>query len=124
MNANSSFLLIFVHLFLPTAHSFSFNITSFDPDASNIIYEGDATVSSGAIELNRVDYLCRVGRAVYADRVPLWYSSTVALADFTTHFSFIINTQNDSFYGNGIAFFLAPVGYSIPPNSAGGFSDY
>ncbi|XWS59371.1 hypothetical protein CRYUN_Cryun08bG0115800 [Craigia yunnanensis] len=62
MNANSSFLFIFVHLFLPTAHSFSFNIISFDPDASNIIYEGDATVSSGAIELKRVDYLCRVGR--------------------------------------------------------------
>ncbi|XVF07520.1 hypothetical protein REPUB_Repub06bG0146200 [Reevesia pubescens] len=121
MNANSSFLFMFVLLFLPIAHSFSFNLTSFDPDASNIICEGDATVSSGAIELNRVDYLCRVGRAVYADPIPLWDSSTMALADFTTHFSFIIDTQNASYYGNGIAFFLAPVGYPIPPNSAGGF---
>ncbi|XVE61383.1 hypothetical protein DITRI_Ditri06bG0035100 [Diplodiscus trichospermus] len=121
MNAYSSFLLIFVLLFLPTSQSLSFNITSFDADARNIIYEGDAAVSNGAIELNRVDYLRRVGRAVYAERVHLWHFSTRALADFTTHFSFIINTLNESFYGNGIAFFLAPVGYSIPPNSAGGF---
>ncbi|XVF55871.1 hypothetical protein PTKIN_Ptkin06aG0071200 [Pterospermum kingtungense] len=121
MDANLSFLLILVLLFLPTARSISFNITSFDPDASNIIYEGDATVSNGAIELNRVDYLCRVGRAVYADPVPLWDSSTMELADFTTHFSFNITVKSGRIYGDGIVFFLAPVGYSIPPNSAGGF---
>ncbi|XP_022765792.1 seed leukoagglutinin-like [Durio zibethinus] len=80
MNFISSFLLVFVHLFLPFVHSFSFNITSFNPDSSNIIYEGDATVSSGAIELNRFDYLCRVGRAIYAHRVPLCDSSTLAVA--------------------------------------------
>lgn len=122
MDAKLSFLLILVPLFLATAHSFSFNITSFDPDADDIIYEGDATVSNGAIELNRVDYLCRVGRAVYADSVQLWDSSTIELADFNTHFTFNITVENgSSVYGNGIAFFLAPVGYSIPPNSAGGF---
>ncbi|XP_021289795.1 L-type lectin-domain containing receptor kinase IX.1-like [Herrania umbratica] len=40
--------------------------------------------------------------------------------DFTVHFSFIITTQNDSFYGNGLAFILAPAGYPMRPNSAGG----
>ncbi|XVE96280.1 hypothetical protein REPUB_Repub02eG0207500 [Reevesia pubescens] len=44
----------------------------------------------------------------------------MAIADFTTYFSFIIDTQNVSFYGNGLTFFLASVGYPIPPNSTGG----
>ncbi|PPD95213.1 hypothetical protein GOBAR_DD07752 [Gossypium barbadense] len=39
------------------------------------------------------------------------------------HFSFIIDTQGkaSSEYSAGLAFFLAPVGSEIPPNSAGGF---
>ncbi|KAJ0097275.1 hypothetical protein Patl1_28046 [Pistacia atlantica] len=43
------------------------------------------------------------------------------LSDFTAKFSFIIDTQGSSQYGNGLAFFLAPVGFQIPPNTAGGF---
>ncbi|KAL4298352.1 hypothetical protein GQ457_12G012630 [Hibiscus cannabinus] len=45
----------------------------------------------------------------------------MTLADFTSQFSFTINTRNVTVYGNGFAFFLAPVGYQIPPNSAGGY---
>ncbi|PIN26209.1 Serine/threonine protein kinase [Handroanthus impetiginosus] len=48
-------------------------------------------------------------------------SKTKKIADFTTHFSFTIDTQNRSHYGTGIAFFLAPVGFHIPANSAGAF---
>ncbi|WJX87746.1 hypothetical protein P8452_69901 [Trifolium repens] len=45
---------------------------------------------------------------------------TGQLTDFTTHYTFIINTQNKSLYGHGLAFFLAPFGFDIPPNSSGG----
>ncbi|XP_059439981.1 L-type lectin-domain containing receptor kinase IX.1-like [Corylus avellana] len=108
-------------LLLPTAYSVSFQITRFDPTATDILYYGDAVPSVGAIEMNKVNYINRVGWAVYATRVPLWDSHTRRLADFTTLYSFTIDTQGASSYGHGLAFFLAPVGFEIPPNSAGGF---
>jgi hypothetical protein len=45
---------------------------------------------------------------------------TGQLTNFKTHYTFIINTQNKSLYGHGLAFFLAPFGFDIPPNSSGG----
>jgi hypothetical protein len=36
------------------------------------------------------------------------------LADFTTHFSFVIDSQNKTAYGGGLAFFLAPNGSTVP----------
>ncbi|KAI7991238.1 hypothetical protein LOK49_LG12G00929 [Camellia lanceoleosa] len=42
------------------------------------------------------------------------------LADFTTHFSFVISTANISSPitgGDGLAFFLVPNGSHIPPNT-------
>jgi len=50
-----------------------------------------------------------------------WNSNTGKLSDFICHFSFTIDTRGLSSYGHGIAFFLAPIGFQIPPNSAGGF---
>lgn len=112
----------FFLVLLPSAHSsVSFKITRFDPNALNVIYRGDAVPSVGAIEMNKVNYVCRVGWATYVEKVPLWDSNTGNLANFTTHFSFIIDTQGSANYGHGLAFFLAPVGFEIPPNSVGGF---
>jgi hypothetical protein len=55
--------------------------------------------------------------------VPLWDSNSGNLSDFTIHFSFLINhTQAmSSSYGHGHAFFLASVGFEIPPNSGASF---
>ncbi|GMY12052.1 L-type lectin-domain containing receptor kinase IX.1-like [Fagus crenata] len=111
----------FFLLLLPSAHSVSFNMSRFESNGMNIVYHGDAVPSVGAIEMNKVNYVCRVGWATYVERVPLWDSNTGNLSDFTTHFSFIIDTQGRPTYGHGLAFFLAPVGFEIPPNSAGGF---
>ncbi|EOX91878.1 Concanavalin A-like lectin protein kinase family protein, putative [Theobroma cacao] len=96
-------------------------IPRFDPNANDILYEGDAAASVGAIEFNKINYLCRVGWATYAESVRLWDSNTGKLSDFTSRFSVTIDTQNSSTYGHGVAFFLAPVGSQIPPNIAGGF---
>ncbi|GMY12055.1 L-type lectin-domain containing receptor kinase IX.1-like [Fagus crenata] len=63
-------------------------MSHFESNGSNILYHGDAVPSVGAIEMNKVNYVCRVGSPTY---------------------------------GHGLAFFLAPVGFEIPPNSAGGF---
>ncbi|KAM5577104.1 L-type lectin-domain containing receptor kinase IX.1-like [Rosa sericea] len=113
---------LFFLLFLSYASSISFQIPRFDASATNIVYEGDALPTVGVIELiNKYRYVCRVGRATYAERIPIWNSRTGKVTDFTTHFSFVIQRQETTSYGSGIAFFLAPFGYQIPPNSAGGF---
>ncbi|KAK6287653.1 hypothetical protein POUND7_013832 [Theobroma cacao] len=119
--------ILILHLFcslfllLPSANSINFSIPRFDPNANDILYEGDAAASVGAIEFNKINYLCRVGWATYAESVRLWDSNTGKLSDFTSRFSVTIDTQNSSTYGHGVAFFLAPVGSQIPPNIAGGF---
>ncbi|KAK0586169.1 hypothetical protein LWI29_002113 [Acer saccharum] len=52
--------------------------------------------------------------------VPLWDSSTGQISNFTTRFSFVIDTLNSFTSGDDLAFFLAPFGYQIPQNSVGG----
>ncbi|KAK9061945.1 hypothetical protein SSX86_019129 [Deinandra increscens subsp. villosa] len=106
---------------LPFSKSLDFKIDRFDADATNILYSGDAVRSVGTIEFNKVNYVTRVGQAIYHDAVPIWDSKSGELTDFTTHFTFIIDTQGLSAYGHGLTFFLAPVSFQIPPNSAGGF---
>ncbi|KAK8490598.1 hypothetical protein V6N12_076265 [Hibiscus sabdariffa] len=101
--------------------SIHFEIPRFDAEATGILFQGDARPSVGHVEFNDVSYLCRVGRVSYAGNVPIWDSRTNQVADFTTHFSFIIDSLGRPIYAAGLAFFLAPVGFEIPPNSAGGF---
>ncbi|TXG60048.1 hypothetical protein EZV62_014621 [Acer yangbiense] len=120
-NLRSLSIFVFYLLLIPSANSISFNISCFDPDNPDILYEGDARAYVGAVEFNGISYLCCVGRAAYAKREHLWDSETNKMSDFTTHFSFIINTGGRSLYAAGLAFYLAPFGYQIPPNSAGGF---
>nr|POE51014.1 l-type lectin-domain containing receptor kinase ix.1 [Quercus suber] len=107
------FPLYFFLLVLPTVSSVYFQITLFEPDPSNILCLGDAMVTLGAIEMNRVHYLNRVGQAFYAKGVPLWDPDTGKLTDFSTHFSFLIDTQGMNTYGHGLAFFLAPLSDSF-----------
>ncbi|MED6142828.1 hypothetical protein PIB30_001027 [Stylosanthes scabra] len=100
----------------------SFNITNFDDPASaaQMAYEGDARSSNGSIDLNKVIYDFRVGRAIYGQPLHLWDSATKALTSFSTSFTFTIDAVNDTKIGDGFVFYLAPLHYQIPPNSAGG----
>ncbi|XP_027347282.1 L-type lectin-domain containing receptor kinase IX.1-like [Abrus precatorius] len=115
----STFLLISFH-----ANSIYFQIPLFNSNDSNITYQGSAAPRDGGVAFNVNDnYLYQVGWATYAKRVLLWESTTGQLTDFTTHYTFFIDTQDQPAfkYGDGLAFFLAPVDIEIPPNSAGGF---
>ncbi|TXG60049.1 hypothetical protein EZV62_014622 [Acer yangbiense] len=119
---NLPLFVFFIILLFPSASSISFNMPRFAPDDNNIVYQGDATPSVGAIELiNKYRYTCRVGLVTYANMVQLWDSDTGKISDFNTRFSFSIDTLGNPIYGHGLAFFLAPVGFQIPLNSAGGF---
>ncbi|XP_038695365.1 L-type lectin-domain containing receptor kinase IX.1-like [Tripterygium wilfordii] len=114
-----SFCFLFL-FFLPTAKSISFQINRFDPNDLSIIYEGDATTYVGVIDFTSELYFCHIGRATYSQKVPLWDPDTRKLADFNTHFSFTIDIEGRALhnYSAGLAFFIAPVGFSIPLNSA------
>ncbi|XP_062014069.1 L-type lectin-domain containing receptor kinase IX.1-like [Rosa rugosa] len=113
-------VLIFIELSLVCAHPLSFNISRFDPSVKDILYEGDAVPTSGAIELNMITQAFRTGRVTSAQPLHLWDSSKGSLAaNFTTNFSFTVDTLNQTKFADGFAFFLAPVHYPIPPDSAG-----
>ncbi|KAF8080603.1 hypothetical protein N665_0932s0003 [Sinapis alba] len=119
--ANSILFSSFV-LFLPFVCSVHFNIPRFGSDISEVVYQGDAR-ANGAVELTNIDYTCRSGWATYGKKIPLWDPEIGKPSDFTTSFSFRIDTRGVAFgnYGHGFAFFLAPAGIEMPPNSAGGF---
>ncbi|TYJ40551.1 hypothetical protein E1A91_A04G148200v1 [Gossypium mustelinum] len=94
----------------------------------HIQFEADTTASSGQIQLTtnqrNKPLNGSVGRATYYQPMHLWDNSLgkPRLADFTTHFSFSIDSLNKSSgdRGDGFAFFLAPDGSKIPPHSGGG----
>ncbi|BAT82461.1 hypothetical protein VIGAN_03248100 [Vigna angularis var. angularis] len=118
-------LLLVLHPpFLKTVESLNFNITNFnDPESErNMAYIGDGKARNGSVELNIVDYLFRVGRALYAKPLHLWDQSSGVLTDFTTRFTFTIDRDKNKngTYADGFAFYIAPHGYPIPPNSGGG----
>jgi hypothetical protein len=50
----------------------------------------------------------------------LWDKASGNLTDFTTNFSFVIDSAKRTDYGDGLTFFLAPNDSKIPPNTYGG----
>ncbi|GLT35341.1 hypothetical protein SLA2020_098050 [Shorea laevis] len=77
--------------------------------------------SSGNVELTSNNEPFRVGWVTYANEVLMWDSNSRKLSDFTCHFSFNIDAPSPNITNDGIEFFLAPVGFQIPPNSGGGY---
>ncbi|XP_004509713.1 L-type lectin-domain containing receptor kinase IX.1-like [Cicer arietinum] len=115
-------LPLFFMFFTFKAYSIHLQISRFNPSDANLIYQGSASPSEGEVDFNINDkYTCQVGRVMYSKKVLLWDSKTGQLTDFTTHYTFVIDTQNSQTYGHGLAFFLATFGIEIPPNSSGGF---
>ncbi|WJX93515.1 hypothetical protein P8452_75030 [Trifolium repens] len=114
------FSLIFIITF--SVNSIYFKFSRFDPNDVDLVYQGSAAPLDRLVNFNINDlYTCQAGRVLYSEKVLIWDSKTGKLTDFTTHYTFIINTQNYTAYGHGLAFFLAPFGFEIPPNSDGGF---
>ena len=119
------FPIFFLLLLLPTtSYSVQFQITQFDANTSDILYRGDARPSEGDVDMNE-NYYFRVGWTIYAKKVPIWDLDTGKLTDFSTRFSFTVDTSSpfnpDHGYGDGLAFFLAPMGFDIPPNAGEGY---
>ncbi|WJX52438.1 hypothetical protein P8452_38553 [Trifolium repens] len=111
----SIFLLL--NLIIPNVSSVTFNFTSFDPNDETIIYEGSANPESLDIQLT-INY-GSIGRATYNQPIHLWNKTTKNLTDFTSHFTFTIDSHNSKHYGDGMAFFLAPYGSKMPNATKG-----
>ncbi|KAJ8466886.1 hypothetical protein OPV22_029438 [Ensete ventricosum] len=108
---------------VPLATSLSFNLSFLDPASrSGIELQGNATWNStDGIQLTNDTIIYNVGRAVYREPLLLWDPRTKAMADFTTHFSFIIrHSSNASLSGDGLAFFMAPYPSPLLLDSSGG----
>ncbi|XP_056175781.1 lectin-related protein-like [Syzygium oleosum] len=87
--------------------------------------QGDATYDTSSsiqiTEANRHKILSSsVGWATYHEPMRLWDKATGNVADFTTQFTFVINSQNRSMYADGLTFFLVPNGSRLSLNSSGG----
>lgn len=108
------YLLLFL-LFYPFATALTFNFPSFPNGMTNISLEGEAYIDTQLIRLTRSPgETGNVGRATYREPFLLKENATGKLADFTTNFTFII----DSGSADGMVFFVATNGSLL--NSAAG----
>ncbi|KAF7849906.1 LOW QUALITY PROTEIN: hypothetical protein BT93_L0140 [Corymbia citriodora subsp. variegata] len=115
--------LAFAFTALASSQGIDFNFQTFNN--SIIRLEGNATYdSSGFIQIteaNRDQNLIHsVGWATYYKPMRLWDKATGNMADFTTQFTFAINSQRGTIFADGLTFFLAPNGSQLPNNSDGG----
>lgn len=62
-------LIIFLLFLTPFSLSLNFQLPRFSPEDTTVLLEGDAVVSVGKIELNKVNYAFRVGRVIYNGKV-------------------------------------------------------
>ncbi|CAI8588130.1 unnamed protein product [Vicia faba] len=104
----------------------SFSITRFEEENPDILYRGDASISNGILRLTKIDQSGKplsnsVGHATHVTPIHIWDKTSGELADFSTGFSFIVNTDNAPLHGDGFAFFIAPIHFDIPKNSSGGY---
>ncbi|XP_059650071.1 L-type lectin-domain containing receptor kinase IX.1-like [Cornus florida] len=104
-------LTFFFYLIIPHATPLEFNfpnITASDQTAtSRIRTDKDATISGGGLQVTQ-DPSRPVGRARYIEPLHLWDYPSRNLADFETHFSFVIDSEGGSKYADGLAFYLVP----------------
>ncbi|KAI4383466.1 hypothetical protein MLD38_009300 [Melastoma candidum] len=114
----SALVVIF---FVYPSNPLKFSIPRFDQTLADVLYEGDAHPDVGNVDMTDMTYYCHVGRVTYNERLRLWDSSSGRLSDFITHFAFTIDMGNRTNFGDGFAFFMAPVGFQIPVNSIGWF---
>ncbi|XP_023744822.1 L-type lectin-domain containing receptor kinase IX.1 [Lactuca sativa] len=117
-------ILLLLLLPPPYAAALSFQKTGFSPNDDDITYEKDAYPSNNAIQLTTnqrdIHALASIGRAVYSEPLHLWDHGSRNLTDFSTRFTFTINSLNSSKYGDGLTFFLAPNGSIVPENVTSG----
>ncbi|XP_075672557.1 L-type lectin-domain containing receptor kinase IX.1-like [Castanea sativa] len=104
----------FFSILTPFTSAVSFNFTHFYSPDPNIVYENAYADKDHVIQLTGTNMkLWLNGRATYSRPMHLWDKDSRKLTDFSTHFSFVIDKQNNTNYADGLAFFLAPNGSKL-----------
>ncbi|XP_057747886.1 lectin 11-like [Arachis stenosperma] len=105
----------------------SFNFPRFTPD-DFIGFANDATIKHGAIKLtkkNKTGFPLQhsVGQAAFLQPIRIYNKANGKVANFTTEFTFLVNRNSATNYGDGLAFFLMPPDFKLPDrkDSSGGF---
>nr|XP_043630110.1 lectin 11-like [Erigeron canadensis] len=104
-----TFLLI---VSIPYAVSITFNLPNIGPQHLNReIQVNGSYISDGGLQLtpNEIgsDRTQKAGQAIYYRQLRLWDNCTGELASFSTNFTFVIDSNGATNYGDGLAFFLA-----------------
>ncbi|KAL6200373.1 hypothetical protein ACLB2K_030155 [Fragaria x ananassa] len=96
-------------------------------ESSDDLKRGDAYYTDGKrLQLTKSakepELAGNIGRATYSEPFLLRgnVSGKLRLADFTTHFTFFIDSQGNKSYGDGFVFFLAPKGSVLNSILGGG----
>lgn len=111
---------------LLASETVSFSFTTFELNNPEILILGDTSVSDGVLRLTKTDQQGKplpqsVGRVVSLTPVHLWDKKSGELADFSSGFSFVVNSNGSTLHGDGFAFFIAPLEFHLPKNSSGGY---
>ncbi|KAI9076749.1 hypothetical protein K1719_041292 [Acacia pycnantha] len=108
-------LVSFFFLFLPHVFSLEFNITKFWLGDDRISLDKSAQILGTSIDLV-TPYNDGIGRATYQKPMHLSDKATRKLTDFTTNFTFVIDSKGKKSFADGMAFFLAPTVSKLPNN--------
>ncbi|KAD4179294.1 hypothetical protein E3N88_27885 [Mikania micrantha] len=112
--AISWFLLLL--LVIPSVVSLTFNFTNIGPpngpnqQSRDIVTEGSYITDEGIqVTPNEIgiDRSGKAGRATYVSPFHLWDNRSGELASFSTNFTFVIDSNGQTNYADGLTFFLA-----------------
>ncbi|KAL7236102.1 hypothetical protein ACSBR1_019385 [Camellia fascicularis] len=108
-----SIITFYILLTTPCATALNFNIAKIGPNNRDVITtNGDAYISSEGLHLaaNKHDtnFEQKAGKATYVKPLHLWDKDSGKLTDFTTNFTFVIDSKGSSTFADGLAFFLEP----------------
>ncbi|XP_058191310.1 L-type lectin-domain containing receptor kinase IX.1-like isoform X2 [Rhododendron vialii] len=102
--------------FISESETLTFNLSNIGPQHQNVYIRPfqDAYISSQGLQVTSdersTNLLQRFGKATYFEPLHLWDKSTGNLTDFSTHFTFVIDSKGLPHFADGIAFFLTPKG--------------
>lgn len=105
--------LSFLLLAIPRAASLAFNFPQLGDTGNAFNTSDDVYADNEVLQLTKYE-ADSYGRVIYYKQLHLWDENSGKVTDFTTHFSFTINTPNKTHHGDGITFFLAQPNFPDP----------
>ncbi|XP_057422490.1 L-type lectin-domain containing receptor kinase IX.1-like [Lotus japonicus] len=98
---------------ISSAAPLSFNYQQLSNTGNSFNFLGDVYKDKQALQLTRYEK-DSLGRVIYSKQLHLWDTNSSKITDFTTSFSFTMNTPNKTHHGDGITFYLAQPNFPLP----------